>query len=101
MQNAGIEVSSVVAYVRSLCGRGIIVVAGRLFASLGSPVGTPPLGADTWENTMVTLDPIPTGTPLVDALTGAAHDATILLPIAGLFAHFPGAILRYGTTSPN
>ena len=96
LRTPGSKSRHVVAYVRSLRGRGIIVVAGRLFASLGSPVGTPPLCADAWENTMVTLDPIPTGTPLVDALTGAAHDAAILLPIARLFAHFPGAILRYG-----
>ena len=99
LRTAGSKSRHVIAYVRSLRGRGIVVVAGRLFASLGFPAGTPPLGANAWGDTMVALDPVRTGTPLVDALTGTQCSAAPLLPIADLFAHFPGAILRYGMPS--
>jgi (1->4)-alpha-D-glucan 1-alpha-D-glucosylmutase len=99
LRTAGSKARHVVAYVRSLRGRGVVVVTGRLYASLGPPAGTPPLGALAWGDTRVTQDPVCAGAPLVDALTGAARDAAMPLPIAEAFAHFPGAILRYGTPS--
>jgi (1->4)-alpha-D-glucan 1-alpha-D-glucosylmutase len=86
----------VVSFARRLGTAGVVVVAGRLFASLGVAPGTAPTGAVAWEDATLDLSFVPAGARLVDVLTGETHDAGAgPLPLAAVFAHFPGAILAY------
>jgi (1->4)-alpha-D-glucan 1-alpha-D-glucosylmutase len=92
---AGIRLRHVVAYARRRGPTGIVVVAGRLFASLGVAAGELPLGEATWGDTSLDLSFLPAGVELRNALTGEAHGAGDALPLGRLFASFPGALLRY------
>jgi len=83
---------------RRLANEGIIAAAGRLFASLGLGVGTPPV-ADAWRGTALDLSWLKSPVLAVSALTGES------LPIGGgevplelLFEHFPGALLHFSLT---
>jgi (1->4)-alpha-D-glucan 1-alpha-D-glucosylmutase len=95
---AGARAQHVVAYARRRAPAGVVAVAGRLFASLGLDAGVPPLGEAAWGDTTVDLSFIPAGTPLENVLTGESLTATGgAVPLAQVFAHFPGAILAYET----
>jgi (1->4)-alpha-D-glucan 1-alpha-D-glucosylmutase len=92
---AGARARHLVAYARRWGPSGIVTVAGRLFASLGLSAGTPPLGAAAWGDTAIDLSWLPAGVELRNALTGEAHVAGDALPLARVFANFPGAALVY------
>jgi (1->4)-alpha-D-glucan 1-alpha-D-glucosylmutase len=94
---AGERSRHVVAYARRLGATGNVVVAGRLFASLGRPAGELPVGEAAWSDTTVDLSFLPAGVELRNALTGEAHSAGDALRLGRLFANFPGALLVYQT----
>jgi len=76
---------------------GVLVVAGRFFASLGAPRGAIPVG-ELWGDTRVDVSFLPRGTPVDNVLTGE----TLLvegdtLDVAILFREFPGALVRFVT----
>ena len=50
---SGARAGNVVAYMRRFDRQGLLVVAGRLFTQLGRPVGTLPVGVETWDDTTV------------------------------------------------
>jgi (1->4)-alpha-D-glucan 1-alpha-D-glucosylmutase len=93
---AGARAPHAIAYARRLGSGGIIVVAGRLFASLGLDAGVLPLGAGTWGDTTVDLSFLPAGTRIMNWLTGETVDCRDgRLPLARALARFPGALLAY------
>ena len=92
---AGARARHLVAYARRLGPSGTVTVAGRLFASLGLPAGTPPLGETAWGDTVIDLSWLPAGVALRNLLTGESHAAGDALPLARVFANFPGAALVY------
>ncbi|MGE5088830.1 MAG: malto-oligosyltrehalose synthase [Candidatus Levyibacteriota bacterium] len=94
---AGDRAQHVVAYARRRTPVGIVAIAGRLFATLAPAPGTPPLGAAAWGDATVDLSFVPAGSSMQNVLTGETLVATgAPMPLAALFAHFPGAILSYG-----
>jgi (1->4)-alpha-D-glucan 1-alpha-D-glucosylmutase len=76
----------------------VVVAVPRLLASLISDKDEPPLGQTFWQDTRLVL---PDGLPLGDwrniftgePLSADEHDGRRSLPAAGLFAHFPVALL--------
>jgi maltooligosyltrehalose synthase len=84
----------VLAFARRHGVDTMIVATGRLFASMGIDRGRWPLGDGVWGDDVVEAPVVPDGTVLVDALTGApVRVADGRLPLAALFAAFPGALL--------
>jgi (1->4)-alpha-D-glucan 1-alpha-D-glucosylmutase len=85
----------VVAFRREHADSGVLVVAGRLFASLGLPAGELPLG-ERWGDTKVDASFVPSGTRVENRLTGETlvvdRDA---LDVRTLFRNFPGALLHF------
>jgi (1->4)-alpha-D-glucan 1-alpha-D-glucosylmutase len=94
---AGERARHIVAYARRRGTSGVVTIAGRLFASLGIAPDELPLGAAVWGDTVVDLAFLPAGAELRNALTGESHVAGGALPLARLFANFPGAALVYDT----
>ena len=94
----GKRLRHVVAYARRLGSAGIVVAAGRFFASMGLESGTLPLGEAAWGDTVLDLSFLPAGARLVNLLTGESlmTDASARLPLAQAITHFPGALLAYG-----
>jgi (1->4)-alpha-D-glucan 1-alpha-D-glucosylmutase len=92
---AGRRSRHIVAYARRAGGAGLVVVAGRLFASLGLAAGELPVGEAAWGDTTVDLSWLPAGIELRNALTGEAHAAGAAVALGRLFANFPGAALVY------
>jgi len=92
---AGKRSRHLVAYARRLGQSGLVTVAGRLFASLELAPGELPVGDATWGDATVDLSFLPAGVELRNALTGESHAAGAALPVARLFAAFPGAALVY------
>ncbi|MEO8346741.1 MAG: malto-oligosyltrehalose synthase, partial [Betaproteobacteria bacterium] len=94
---SGTHAEHIVAFAREHNGGGVICVAGRLFASLGTEIDEVPLGG-MWNDTTVDLGFLSPGTPCVDVLTGApflgAGSKAVSLSL--LFTDFPGALVRYG-----
>ena len=71
----------------------VVVVVGRLFASMGLAVGTPPIG-DAWGDTRVELPQALEGFAWVDALSDVrrvSRDGVLML--AEVFADAPVAVL--------
>jgi (1->4)-alpha-D-glucan 1-alpha-D-glucosylmutase len=96
LAGAGTQADHVIAYARRHEGRGLVVVAGRLFAALVRETGHVPLGETVWGNTTVTLPFLEDGTRLTDALTGRTLEVRGgAVRMADAFAHFPGAMLIY------
>jgi (1->4)-alpha-D-glucan 1-alpha-D-glucosylmutase len=92
---AGAKADHVVAFARTHEDGVVVVATGRLFASLGVAAGVVPLAA-AWGDAALDLSFVPRGTELRDALTGrsvAASDDPV--PVARLFADFPGALLCF------
>ena len=85
----------VLAFARRHEGHGLVIVAGRLFASLGLDVGRLPVGADVWADTTIETRAIAEGTVVTDILTGATFTAGESWPLARLLATFPGAALAW------
>jgi hypothetical protein len=71
----------------------VIVVAGRLFASMGLAVGAPPTGA-VWSDTVMNLAELvdrPVG--LVEVFSGKRLEAVRgEVPLALALDHFPAAV---------
>ncbi len=83
-----------VAYARRHEGRALVVIAGRLFATLPGEPERLPLGEGCWGDTGVAVPGLDPGVPLENVLTGetlAARDGAIRL--ARAFATFPAAAL--------
>jgi (1->4)-alpha-D-glucan 1-alpha-D-glucosylmutase len=96
----GARAHHALAYARTLGSRGVVAIAGRLFASLGPAVGAAPLGALAWADTAAGFGFLPPGTRLTNVLTGERLAiAEGALPLARAFAHFPGALLTYDTAT--
>jgi (1->4)-alpha-D-glucan 1-alpha-D-glucosylmutase len=91
----------VVAYARTAERAGLIVVVGRLYASLGSPQGALPVGSETWSDTAVDASPLAAAAALRNVLTGEAVTlAGGRLPLARACASFPVALFEYGEIAP-
>lgn len=76
----------------------VVVIAGRLFAGFGRPVGEAPVGADWGDTTLVWPTPdagaLPASPWLEDALTGQVHALVDgALPLAQVLTEFPLAAL--------
>jgi (1->4)-alpha-D-glucan 1-alpha-D-glucosylmutase len=96
----GPRARNTIAYARRLGAEGVVVVAARLFASLGVESGTLPVGA-AWGDSAVELPFLPPGTLLANRLTGetlVCEDGR--LPLARALARFPGALLVYDGAAP-
>jgi (1->4)-alpha-D-glucan 1-alpha-D-glucosylmutase len=93
---------NVVAYARRLGDRGIVAVAGRLFALMGLAPGALPVGEPTWGDTVLDLAFLPKGARLVNVLTGESleTDASGRLPLARAMTAFPAALLAYELPVP-
>jgi maltooligosyltrehalose synthase len=79
----------------------VIVVAGRLYASLGLAPNVAPLGEEAWGDTAVDLSPVAART-LSNALTGESFSlADGRLPLARACASFPVALFAYGGEEPS
>jgi len=88
----GAHAAHVIAYQRRHADDTLIVVAGRLFAQLGVPVGDLPVGQTTWSDTVVSLPNRLAGQRFVNVLSGdtvAVRDGGIRL--AQAFEHVPVA----------
>jgi (1->4)-alpha-D-glucan 1-alpha-D-glucosylmutase len=98
---AGARARHAVAYARRLGDGGVVVVAGRLFASLGLDAGTLPVGPAAWGDTTADVSFLPEGARLTNWLTGeivGCRDGR--LPLARALDAFPGALLAYEGASP-
>jgi (1->4)-alpha-D-glucan 1-alpha-D-glucosylmutase len=86
----------VVAFARRHQGSGAIVIAGRLYASLGLTAGASPLGAAIWDDTRVEV-PFPApAVPVSNVLTGDSIDlAGGTAALAQVFAKLPCALLAW------
>jgi (1->4)-alpha-D-glucan 1-alpha-D-glucosylmutase len=74
---------------------GVLVVAGRFFASLDAPMGRLPVG-ELWADTKVDVSFVPRGTPVENVLTGETLVVDgDTLDVAMLFREFPGALARF------
>jgi (1->4)-alpha-D-glucan 1-alpha-D-glucosylmutase len=85
----------VVSFVRAHGDEGLLVVAGRLYAGLGSAVGALPVGETVWGDTSLALGPLGDALEFTDVLTGAVLQAGSELRIADAFRAFPGAVLHF------
>lgn len=94
---SGPRAGHVVAYVRRLADRCMVVAAGRMYASLGAEPGVVPVGPDVWQDTSLDTAALPPGTVLTDAISGARlQPADSKLDLARAFQYFPGALLYSG-----
>jgi (1->4)-alpha-D-glucan 1-alpha-D-glucosylmutase len=90
----GARAQNVVAFARGWRGESMIAVAGRLFASLGTDVGKPPL-REVWRGTGLDLSWLESPLSAVNVLTGESHViGSSNLPLNELFRHFPCALLH-------
>lgn len=95
----GQRAEHVVAFARRAAGRWVVVVGTRLFASLGLPVGEPPIGA-VWGDTEIVWPDSDGGAAatagawLADAVSGQRHAIVgSALPLARVLRLFPVAAL--------
>jgi (1->4)-alpha-D-glucan 1-alpha-D-glucosylmutase len=88
----GAKAAHVVAFARRLRDEVAIVIAGRLFARLGTAVGELPLGAAVWGDTAVDLSPLGSPGPMCEVLSDATLDIGATLPLAVAWRGFPGAL---------
>jgi (1->4)-alpha-D-glucan 1-alpha-D-glucosylmutase len=96
LQPAGEGASHVVAYARRHQGAGVIVIAGRLFASMVTQPGALPCGSDVWRDTRVEVPILREGTVLRNALSDRScrvRSGAVLL--ADVYDAVPGAALIY------
>jgi (1->4)-alpha-D-glucan 1-alpha-D-glucosylmutase len=96
---SGARERNLLAYCRRSGESGVLVAAGRMFASLGVEPGTPPLG-EAWKDTRLEAEMLPAGARLTDWLTGARLDARQgSIDLTQAFHHLPVAILHYDMRS--
>ena len=89
----GQHADNVIAFARRCERDGLIAVAGRLYTHVARSVGELPVGA-SWGDTAIEIDGID-GLQLHNVLTGETLDGSSRLPLARLFAHWPGAVLTF------
>jgi (1->4)-alpha-D-glucan 1-alpha-D-glucosylmutase len=95
LEPTGGRARHLVAFARQDADGLVLLVAGRLTASLGLAAGEPPLGA-VWGDTAVVLPPeIDPGAGFDDAISGERHapPAGRALAVSALLAHWPAALL--------
>ena len=92
LEATGAKAEHVVAFARRLGDEVAIVIAGRLFAGLGSPVGELPLGAEVWGDTAVDLSPLGAPRAISDRLSAATREVGATMPLAAAWNGFPGAL---------
>jgi (1->4)-alpha-D-glucan 1-alpha-D-glucosylmutase len=90
----GTHAEHVVAFARSFERDTIVVAAGRLFSSLGPATGALPV-AEAWGDTALDGAFIMHGAAMTNMLSGDSFEAGPALPLARLFADFPGALLHF------
>jgi (1->4)-alpha-D-glucan 1-alpha-D-glucosylmutase len=96
LQAKGAHAGNVVAYARRHEGGGLIVIAGRLFSSMGIETGMLPLGSAAWADTTVDIPFLQDGTSLRNVLTNRVcrvHSGGLL--VAEAQDVLPGAALAY------
>jgi len=92
----GMHADHVVAFARRYQGRGVIVVAGRLYGALSGGGTTLPCGEEAWRDTAVMLPFLAEGTQLRHAFSGAPlWVGSRGFRLAQACAHFPVAVLVY------
>lgn len=90
----GEQARHVIAFTRSQHAERMVVIAGRLFARLGTAPEVMPTGRPVWSDTRVKVSRWPDGTRLRNVLTG--EELTVVdseICLADAFATFPGAAL--------
>lgn len=91
----GAKARNILAFARRAGNHGVVVVAGRLFASLGPGVRVAPIG-ECWDDTRLDLSVVPAGTRVRNLMTGETFavesDATRL---SRVLRYFPGAALAW------
>jgi (1->4)-alpha-D-glucan 1-alpha-D-glucosylmutase len=93
---AGARAKHLVAYARRHGRDGALVIAGRLYASLGLQPGVLPVGRAAWVDTTIDVGQIPRGTALRNVLTGETWDVEgERLQVADACANFPVALFTY------
>src|SRR6185312_2982031 len=90
----GAHAGHVVAFARTFERDTIVVAAGRLFSSLGPATGALPV-AEAWGDTALDGTFIMHGGAMTNMLSGDGFEAGPALPLARLFADFPGALLHF------
>jgi len=100
LEATGARAANVVAFARRHADVGLIVVAGRLWASL-APAGTAPLGKAAWGDTAVNLAPLGAIAQPVDVLgMGQPVIHVDALPLADAFSIFPAALILFRLQRP-
>ena len=91
----GRRARNVLAFARGTDAQRIVVVTGRLFASMDVGVGTLPLGS-CWDDTRLDFEGPAAGTRVRNILTGETFVAgEEMLSMSTLFRVFPGAVLSW------
>ncbi|MGH8800744.1 MAG: malto-oligosyltrehalose synthase [Casimicrobiaceae bacterium] len=91
----GARAEHIVAFARRHGGEGMVVIAGRLFASLGTAAGLLPTG-ELWGDTTLDLAFLAPETPVANVLTGETTTAAQHAGrTAGWCADFPAALLSF------
>ncbi|MGE5526508.1 MAG: malto-oligosyltrehalose synthase [Rhodospirillaceae bacterium] len=94
LHTSGARSDHLVAYARRHGDEAVVAIAGRLWAKLGGPAGTVPLGPAFWGDTAVDLSPLRAMGSAVNVLTGTPVQLTDEgLRIADTFSDFPGALI--------
>jgi (1->4)-alpha-D-glucan 1-alpha-D-glucosylmutase len=93
---AGSRAQHVVGYARRHAGRGIVAIAGRLYARLIESRRELPCGERVWQDTTLAVPFLAEGTILTDALSGAKLRVTDgCVRLAEAWSCFPGAVLQF------
>lgn len=99
LEAGGPKRDHVVSFARIYADRATVTVVPRLIAGLLPDPQQPPLGAEVWEDTWVTVPSWRPGSPYRNLYTGETLASQTsgdrqTLPLAGIFATFPVALLE-------
>ena len=94
----GTKAEHVLAFLRKVEGKNLIVVVPRLVASLLGDRESPPVGPEVWQDTQLAVPQCPCSTKYSNVLTGEnleAQEAGNIgnLRVAEVLGHFPVAVL--------
>jgi (1->4)-alpha-D-glucan 1-alpha-D-glucosylmutase len=98
LRAAGARQNHAIAFARALDGRTAIAVAGRFFVALGAEK-RPPVGEEAWGDSVLQLSRDSAAGAFRDVFTGRIlevekRNGKPTLPLAGVFAHLPVALLE-------